>query len=341
MSVITNATIPPIIVKPCIADREATIIACIVSVLTAIIFIGNITVIVVILRTQAKQHSGYIFTLSLALADIFVGFMCLVHIGIYFADVTSTTWCLWEVVLFVSSCSASVSSILCIAFDRYLAIMKPILYNTRIRDHTGYAKTAVAIVWILSIAYGSLPLFGWRTFSFVPCRHCWFATIIPRSFVITLFATQFIIPLCILVFFYGSMLHVSMRQANQIADLAGSFSAPSRWEPRKRAVITLSLIMGCFFVTWGPFFVTLFTHIITENPNFRVVLHSYFFILAISNSCLNPLVYAYWNREFRRIFSQWFIQEGRKIRHSLTSRRRTITFISGDYGSPSKTKSTQ
>ncbi|XP_003723650.3 glucose-dependent insulinotropic receptor-like [Strongylocentrotus purpuratus] len=340
MSVSTNASVPPVM-EPCISDLEATVIAGIVSLLTAIIFISNITVIVVILRTQAKHHSGYIYTLSLAVADIFVGFMCIVHIGIYFADVTSTTWCLWEVFMFISSCSASVSSIICIAFDRYLAITKPILYNTRIRDHTGYAKTTVAVVWILSIVYGSLPLLGWRTFNFVPCRHCWFANILPASFVITLFITQFIIPVVILMFFYGSMLHVSLRQANQIADLAGSFHASSRWEPRKRAVITLSLIMGCFFVTWGPFFATLFTHIITKNQTFKIVIHSYLFILAISNSCLNPLVYAYWNREFRNIFSRWFVQEGRKIRHSLTSRRKTITFISGNYGSRSQTTSTQ
>ena len=330
MSVSPNASFP----IACASEDDTIVITWIVCVLIILIFVGNITVIIVIMRSPAIEQTGYVYTLNLAIADIFVGIMCLMHVTMYFLNVVSIAWCLCEIVMFLISCTLSVSSIVCIAFDRYLAVMKPLIYSTRIRQHTRYAKGVVSLIWIYSIFYGCLPLIGWRNDQFVPCRHCWFAQILPESFVIALFIGKFILPVIVLFFFYGSMLKVSLHQANQIADLTRSVIPNSRWDSRKRAIITLTLIMGCYFMTWAPFFTVLFAHTMSKSPKIQIIVHSYLFILAISNSCINPLVYAYWNREFRTLFSSWFNREGNKIRHSLSSRTSTVTFIS-NFGFPS------
>ncbi|XP_071508722.1 glucose-dependent insulinotropic receptor-like [Diadema antillarum] len=331
---VANSTHSPLSFSHCVSDEEANVVAGIVLVIMILIFTTNVVVIVVIFRSRVLQFTSYVYTLNLAVSDIFVGIMCLLHVAMYFAKVTSVTWCLWETMMYIASCNMSISSIICIAFDRYLAVTRPILYSTRIRLQTGYAKVVVALIWSFSLLYGCLPLFGWRIHNFTPCRHCWFVNVLPKSFVITLFATQFVLPMLIILYLYGSMLSVSFHQANQIADLAESVQSSPRRHSHHRALITLTLIVGCFFLTWAPFFVTLFTHLITGTARIRLIVHTYLFLLAISNSWFNPLVYAYWNREFRKIFSNWFIRDGRKLRHSLT-RNRPMSIISISLGVPS------
>lgn len=60
------------------------------------------------------------------------------------------------------------------------------------------------------------------------------------------------------------------------------------------------LILGCFTVCWLPYFVlTLYARTMRYKS---ATLYEVFFNLAVANSCMNPLIYAWKNKNFRNVF---------------------------------------
>ena len=80
------------------------------------------------------------------------------------------------------------------------------------------------------------------------------------------------------------------------------YSSPS-FVRTLRAVKKLSVILGCFLLTWGPFALVCVTQVLCgyEKCELRDVAGSYLLLLGFCNSFLNPLVYALWNKHFRDI----------------------------------------
>ncbi|XP_041316492.1 5-hydroxytryptamine receptor 4-like, partial [Pyrgilauda ruficollis] len=74
-----------------------------------------------------------------------------------------------------------------------------------------------------------------------------------------------------------------------------------RMKTETKAAKTLCIIMGCFCLCWAPFFVT---NIVDPFINYTVPgkLWTAFLWLGYINSGLNPFLYAFLNKAFRRAF---------------------------------------
>ncbi|NWV69888.1 5HT4R protein, partial [Malurus elegans] len=74
-----------------------------------------------------------------------------------------------------------------------------------------------------------------------------------------------------------------------------------RMRTETKAAKTLCIIMGCFCLCWAPFFVT---NIVDPFVNYSVPskLWTAFLWLGYINSGLNPFLYAFLNKAFRRAF---------------------------------------
>ncbi|NXK63084.1 5HT4R protein, partial [Sylvietta virens] len=74
-----------------------------------------------------------------------------------------------------------------------------------------------------------------------------------------------------------------------------------RMRTETKAAKTLCIIMGCFCLCWAPFFVT---NIVDPFINYTVPgrLWTAFLWLGYINSGLNPFLYAFLNKAFRRAF---------------------------------------
>uniref|UniRef100_A0A182QCR8 G-protein coupled receptors family 1 profile domain-containing protein n=1 Tax=Anopheles farauti TaxID=69004 RepID=A0A182QCR8_9DIPT len=69
-----------------------------------------------------------------------------------------------------------------------------------------------------------------------------------------------------------------------------------------KAARTLGIIMGTFILCWLPFFLWyIITSLCDECPNPDIIVVLVFWI-GYFNSTLNPLIYAYFNRDFREAF---------------------------------------
>uniref|UniRef100_T1HAJ9 G_PROTEIN_RECEP_F1_2 domain-containing protein n=1 Tax=Rhodnius prolixus TaxID=13249 RepID=T1HAJ9_RHOPR len=75
------------------------------------------------------------------------------------------------------------------------------------------------------------------------------------------------------------------------------------WRSEHKAARTLGIIMGVFMICWLPFFlwyvITTLCGQVCYCPDVVVAV---LFWIGYFNSALNPLIYAYFNRDFREAF---------------------------------------
>lgn len=85
-----------------------------------------------------------------------------------------------------------------------------------------------------------------------------------------------------------------------------------------QAIQTLGVIMGLFTACWLPFFVlAVVRSICGENCDIPVWVSSLLTWLGYINSCLNPIIYARFNREFRTPFREILCCRCHKINESI------------------------
>nr|XP_018906763.1 PREDICTED: octopamine receptor beta-3R-like [Bemisia tabaci] len=75
------------------------------------------------------------------------------------------------------------------------------------------------------------------------------------------------------------------------------------WRTEHKAARTLGIIMGVFLICWLPFFLWyVITTLCGEPCDCPSVVVTVLFWIGYFNSALNPLIYAYFNRDFREAF---------------------------------------
>ncbi|XP_029977937.1 alpha-2Db adrenergic receptor-like [Sphaeramia orbicularis] len=73
----------------------------------------------------------------------------------------------------------------------------------------------------------------------------------------------------------------------------------------KRFTLVLAVVMGAFVLCWFPFFFTYSLQALCrEKCSVPDSLFNLFFWIGYCNSCLNPLIYTVFNRDFRRAFKK-------------------------------------
>nr|XP_027199417.1 octopamine receptor beta-2R-like [Dermatophagoides pteronyssinus] len=77
----------------------------------------------------------------------------------------------------------------------------------------------------------------------------------------------------------------------------------SKMKREHKAAKTLGIIMGAFILCWLPFFIWYVVSTIMNADTPTVIVHILFWV-GYLNSAMNPIIYAYFNREFREAFKE-------------------------------------
>ncbi|XP_074134741.1 glucose-dependent insulinotropic receptor [Sminthopsis crassicaudata] len=284
-----------------------------------IIAINALVAVAVFLLIHKTDSISLCFTLNLAVADILIG----VAISGLVTDQlsnpshsTQRTLCSLRMAFVTSSSAASVLTVMLIAFDRYLAIKKPFRYFQIMNGPL--AGTCVAGLWLVSYIIGFIPL--WMPY-FQQATYqgpCSFFSVFQPRFVLILSVGGFFPALLLFVFFYCDMFKIASLHNEQIRkmELAG---APEGHCPSLRAsgdlkaLRTVAVLIGSFTLSWAPFLITSIVQAACQHCQLYQVLERYLWLLGVGNSLLNPLIYAYWQKDVRMQLYQMAVGVKKKL----------------------------
>ncbi|XP_077988110.1 glucose-dependent insulinotropic receptor-like [Glandiceps talaboti] len=260
-----------------------------------LIFSGNILVLVSIWINKAHLKPSYIFVISLTIADLFVGLVCVISLLKIGIEQDTLIGCLFQIVIIVMACAASIYSILVIAYDRYLAITKPLNYVQRMSKKR--EVILVIMIWTTAFLFALIPILCSSNSDYT--GSCSFLVVLSPGYPIFIILFGFLPALLVMIYFYARIYSVSHKHSKQIRDLERTLQDVNhmRLARELKAAKTVAVVIGCFLFTWLPFFITLTVQILC-TCDLQIVLN-YLLLLGFSNSVLNPWVYVYWNKEAR------------------------------------------
>ncbi|XP_019621081.1 PREDICTED: allatostatin-A receptor-like [Branchiostoma belcheri] len=224
-------------------------------------------------------------------------------------------------VIAVFLAASSIFHLIAIACERYQAVTKPFThrFNTTAR---GAAKTCVKI-WIgafltavLDTVERNIISRDW-TFSYKSLYECVYLK--PddpdsgypyRALQFIIFIISYIVPACILIPVYAMIFYTLRRQRRKFATGRQSVTrfAARRMTSKHHAIPMLFIVTVFFLVCWLPFHITSFSiHSYADGQNIAVVYVAT--ALAVLNSVINPFLYAFIGRNFRKHIAKLFCRK--------------------------------
>uniref|UniRef100_A0A8C6LFN9 Trace amine associated receptor 1 n=1 Tax=Nothobranchius furzeri TaxID=105023 RepID=A0A8C6LFN9_NOTFU len=217
--------------------------------------------------------------LSLAVADLLVGTLVFP-----FSMAFSLSSCIYNDSLFckvrdsfdilLSTCS--ISHLCCISIDRYYAVCQPLTYKSKISHRV--VVVMITVSWGLSALLAIAMVLSRLEEG---CEEMCFVDVVAANTVAPIFA--YYLPVIIILSMYLKIFLVAQKQA--------------------RSIQTGMMFLGVFLFCWTPFFLCFTSLPFTHNPG-RVPVIETLNWLALSNSMLNPFIYAFFYKCISQLSKQ-------------------------------------
>ncbi|CAH1800735.1 unnamed protein product [Owenia fusiformis] len=279
-----------------------------------IIIFGNTLTVAAIRKFRRLKTETGILIASLAIADLFMGFTMWLHACYEFVPQMgwSNFMCSFKYFTFFLSSAASIYNLILIAVDRYIAITQPLRYHQWITYRT--VPIMMIITWMWCVMIAMVPFFWYNTRS-NPKQLCTFFHHIPKYFLACVLGTQHFICMIAMIVLYGQILIVALKQQRQIQ--AESITTPANNNPtnasKSKPKISFSkqlktaklfaVVIGLFLFCWTPVFVLLFLHASNVYSS-RSIAYTIAPLLGVVNSCVNPIIYSWKNKDYKLAFKK-------------------------------------
>lgn len=282
------------------ADSVVFIIVC------CFIILENILVLTTIWRTKKFHKPMYYFIGNLALSDLLAGVVYTANILLSGANtykLTPTQWFFREGSMFVAL-AASVFSLLAIAIERHLTMLKMKLHNN---GNTCRVFLLISAVWMVAAVLGGLPVMGWNCIQMM--TQC--STVLPlyHKTYILFCTTVFSIILMAIVVLYARIYTLVRTRSRKlvfrkVSNGRGNSGASAKSSEKSLALLkTVFIVLSCFIACWAPLFVLLLLDAACQTRSCPILYKAEWFLaLAVLNSAMNPLIYTLTSNEMRRAF---------------------------------------
>nr|XP_040029980.1 alpha-1A adrenergic receptor-like [Gasterosteus aculeatus aculeatus] len=302
--------------------------------------VGNILVILSVVCNRHLRTPTNYFIINLAIADLLLSTTVLpvsatLEILDYwvFGRILCDIWAAVDVLC----CTASIMSLCVISIDRYIGVSHPLQYPSIVTEKR--ALLAMLGVWALSVVISIGPLLGWKQ---PPSPDATICLITEEPFYALFSSLgSFYIPLIVILVMYCRVYIVAKRTTKNLEagvlrermnsgeltlrihkgsqvneEPGGSVTGKGRahqarssltvkllkFSREKKAAKTLGVVVGMFTLCWLPFFLALPIGSFNSNLRPHDVVFKVIFWLGYFNSCLNPIIYPCYNREFKLAF---------------------------------------
>lgn len=187
----------------------------------------------------------------------------------------------------------AVSTLMAMAYDRYIAVIKPFQYPQKINNTR--AKVAIAIIWINALVMCVLPLADVRRENFL-LAYCY---------------SHFVIPSFILTAIYVKIYKMVARQRQELKDVRASLTEVNRrkqLERENRMAITFVLILFIFYCSFLPYFIHVqILYFCSCRSSYAYNLYYLVTNEFLSVSCMvDPFMYALRLPRFKRSLRVWW-----------------------------------
>nr|XP_057901975.1 trace amine-associated receptor 1-like [Doryrhamphus excisus] len=241
---------------------------CVLGLLSVTTICGNLLVIIAVIYFQKLHTPTNYFILSLSVADLLVG-----------------------VLVFPFSMAFTVTS--CLDHKdfiyRYYAVCQPLTYRSKINVQV--ALMMILLCWVIAAMIGIGIIIG--GYSQGTCEEMCSVNVILSNIMGPVLA--FYLPAVIMSCIYLKIFFVAQRQVNSIQ------SSKSVSKLERKATKTLAIVMGVFLLFMSPyFFCVVFQPLFADAPSIPVIETLNW--LTLSNSMLNPFIYAFFYNWFRSAF---------------------------------------
>ncbi|XP_007567863.1 trace amine-associated receptor 1-like [Poecilia formosa] len=280
------------------------------ALLSLVTVCGNLLVIISVIYFKQLHTPTNTLILSLAVADLLVG-MVIFPLSLCFP----LSSCMYNVSLFckirdsfdtlLSICS--IMHLCCISVDRYYAVCWPLTYRSKINGHV--VVVMISVSWSVSVLI-AVSVVTTRS-NDDECKDMCFMDVVMGNFVGPILS--FYLPVVIMLCIYLKIFLVAQRQARSIQSIKSGATA-SKME--RKATKTLVIVLGVFLFCWSPFFLFLTFQPLGNNLAPVPVIETVTW-LGLSNSTLNPLIYAFFYHWFRTAFKM--IVSGKILKGDLVN----------------------
>ncbi|XP_055323888.1 neuropeptide SIFamide receptor-like [Sitodiplosis mosellana] len=293
-----------------------TAVYCVAYVIVFIVgLIGNSFVIAVVLRSPRMRTVTNYFIVNLAVADILVIVFCLpatLMSNIFVPWILGNIMC--KVVPYIQgvSVAASVYSLCAVSIDRFLAIWWPL----KLQLSKKRARIMIGCIWIVALGstipwalfFQLVPLYQDSDIDIMLCREVWPPGLDGSMYflIANVFACYLVpmslISLCYILIWYK----VSKRSIP--GDSKDAQMDRMQQKSKIKVVKMLIAVVILFVLSWLPLYL-IFARIKFGNPEMTTSEEEFLQIvtpiaqwLGSSNSCINPCLYAFFNKKYRRGF---------------------------------------
>ncbi|XP_041858016.1 trace amine-associated receptor 13c-like [Melanotaenia boesemani] len=260
----------------------------------------NLLVIISISHFRQLHTPTNILLLSLAVSDLLVGLLLMpveiIYINVcwFLGDVVCTLYYIMDYII----TSASVSNMVLISLDRYVAICDPLRYHSKVTN--GTAKMCVCLCWICSVLY-SLLLLHEQLEEPGRSNSCFGECVVVISHIAGLvdMVLTFLLPIAVIVFLYCRVFVVVLHQARMLKSKVAAQHSGALTVRKKemKAAITLGKVVLVFLICFCPHY---FPTMAGEDTFINASSAAFDIWLAHFKSCLNPVIYAFFYPWFRK-----------------------------------------
>uniref|UniRef100_A0A8C4RHY2 G-protein coupled receptors family 1 profile domain-containing protein n=1 Tax=Erpetoichthys calabaricus TaxID=27687 RepID=A0A8C4RHY2_ERPCA len=260
--------------------------------------LGNLLVVISVSHFRQLHTPSNLIVLSLAAADFLVGIFLMPFIIIQIIEgcwYFGNTFCYFHALFSFLLTSVSISNLIFIAIDRYVAVCDPLLYSTKIT--IPMVQISITASWLLSI------LSTWAIMYFKGCYFTFDIASVCLGECVWLYndilglvdlCISFILPCTVMVSLYAKIFMVARRHLkiiNLVNQPTFKIEESQKKIPKKserKAAKTLGIVIFVFLLCWVPF--SLYLASVQVIVNF----------LTTMNCCVDPIIYALFYPWFRK-----------------------------------------
>ncbi|MEE6460429.1 hypothetical protein FKM82_000965 [Ascaphus truei] len=288
--------------------------------------LGNGVVCFLVLSSKHMRTITNLFILNLAVSDLLVGIFCMPTTlldNIIAGWPFGSTVCKMSGMVQGISVSASVFTLVAIAVDRFRCIVYPFKQKLTIST----AVVIITVIWVLAIAimcpsavmshvkedkhFRVVLGNNNQTNPVYWCREDWPNPQMRKIYTTVLFANIYLAPLSLIVIMYA---RIGITLFKTELNVEGKNHQQQRHSVsrRKQKVIKMLIIIALLFIlSWLPLWTLMMLSdyaSLTESEYQVINIYIYPFAhwLAFFNSSINPIIYGFFNENFRRGFQAAF-----------------------------------